>query len=214
MKIAVFGATGGTGVQLVDRSLGRGWDVVASARHDGALLEQERLRVVVGDPLDPDVAAAVIDGCDAVLTALGFHRSLRGPSSTTLYSDSARTFTAAMERTGVRRLLYITSAGVELDDPSELWPYKHLVKPLWLDGGYDDMRRAEDVVRASALDWTLVRPGRLTDGEATGRFAVSPRYRPEHANAVSRADLAEFMLDAVADGSWIHGTPTLGTPRA
>ena len=171
------------------------------------------LSVVTGDPLDVGVARRVIEGCDATISVLGFRRHLQGPATTTLYSDSARTFVRAMDASGCRRLIYTTSAGVELDDPSELWPYKHIVKPVWLNGGYEDMRNAESIIRASDLDWILVRPGRLTDGPATARYEVSPRFRPEHANAITRADLAAFMLDQVAGDEWVHGTPTLGTPR-
>lgn len=213
MRIAVFGATGKTGLDIVDQALGRGWDVVAAVRHAGPLTEHRGLTIVEGDVLDPVVAARAISGADAVLSALGFRRHLRGPSATTLYSDSARTFVDVMPQAGCRRLVFITSAGVEHDDPSELWPYRHIVKPLWLDGGYEDMRRAEDAIRASDLEWVLVRPGRLTDGPQTGAYEVSPRFRPEHANAISRADLAAFMLDQVTAETWVHGTPTLGTPR-
>ncbi|MFN8168054.1 MAG: SDR family oxidoreductase [Candidatus Nanopelagicales bacterium] len=211
MRIAVFGATGKTGLHLVDQALGRGWEVVAAVRHPGPLGAHGDLTLVEGDVLDPVVAARAIDGADAVLTALGFRRHLRGPSATTVYSDSARTLVDVMGRTGCRRLVYVTSAGVEHDDPAELWPYRHIVKPLWLDGGYDDMRAAEAIVRTSDLDWVLVRPGRLTDGPPTGTYDVSPRFRPEHANAISRADLAAFMLDQVTGDEWVHGTPTLGT---
>ncbi len=213
MRIAVFGATGDTGLQLVDQALERGWEVIASTRDEGALVAQGGLSVVIGDPLDAAVAGQVIGGCDAAISVLGFRRHVRGPATTTLYSDSARTFVAAMDAQGCRRLIYTTSAGVELDDPSELWPYKHIVKPLWLNGGYEDMRSAESIIMASDLDWVLVRPGRLTDRPATGRYEVSPRSRPEHANAISRADLAAFMLDQVTGDEWVHGTPTLGTPR-
>ncbi len=212
MRIAVFGATGGTGMLVVDRALGRNWEVVAVVRNEGALERQDRLRVIVGDPLAMEIAESAISDCDAVITAMGFRRQLRGPATTTLYSHSARVFVSAMDAVGCRKLIFITSAGVELDDPSELWPYRHIVKPLWLNGGYDDMRAAEAEIRLSDLDWVLVRPGRLTDGPATGRYQVSPRYRPPDANSISRADLAEFLLDQVAEDRWVHQTPTLGTP--
>ena len=213
MRVTIFGANGGTGLQLVDQALGRGWEVSAAVRHPDDLPSQPGLTVLVGDVLDPAVAEQAIAGSGAVLSALGFRRHLRGPSTTTLYSHSAATITSAMDACGVGRLVFITSAGVEHDDPSELWPYRHIVKPLWLDGGYEDMRRAEEVIRSSHLAWVLVRPGRLVDGPATGRYEVSPRFRPEHANAITRADLAAFMLDQVTSDEWLRGTPTLGTPR-
>lgn len=213
MRIAVFGATGGTGQALVDQALGRGWEVVAAVRDPAPLSPRDGLSLVVGHVLDPSVASQAIEGTDAVLSALGFRRHLRGPSGTTLYSDSARLFVDVIDRATCCRLIFVTSAGVEQDDRSELWPYRHIVKPLWLAGGYDDMRRAESIVRASDLEWVLVRPGRLTDGPQTNAYRVSPRFRPAHANAISRADLAAFMLDQVSGNDWLHSTPTLGTPR-
>lgn len=214
MRITVFGATGPTGLDLVDQALHRGWEVVAAVREPSPLTTTDGLTVVEGDVLTSDVIARAIPGAQAVISLLGFRRHLRGPATTDLYSRSAQALVDAMTGTGTTRLIYTTSAGVEHDDPSELWPYRHLVKPLWLEGTYDDMRRAEDTIRSSSLGWTIVRPGRLVDGPPTGRLEVSPRYRPEHANSLTRGDLAQYILDEVAQPKWVRETPTLGTPNA
>lgn len=142
-------------MKLVDQALGRGWQVVAVVRHEGGLTSHDGLRVIVGDPLDEAVAASAVEGCDAVLSALGFRRHLRGPASTTLYSDRARTFVAAMEAPDLRDL-----RGRGARRPWRTVAYKHIVKPLWLDGGYDDLRVAEAIIGESDTDWALVRPGR------------------------------------------------------
>lgn len=204
------GASGSTGRLIVRQALGRGWDVRAPVRHDPGFEADERLEVVRTDVLDPASATAIVRDADAVLSVLGFHRRIGGPAGTTVYSDAARSLVTAMGATGVRRLVFCTSAGVEDHDPHDRWVYDHVVRPLWLRPAYDDMRRAEAALRGSDLDWVAVRPGRLTDHHGGGTCLVSARFRPEHANSVPRADLATFMLDQATDDRWLRSTPTLG----
>ena len=212
-SVAVVGATGATGLLVVDQALARGWEVTALVRRAGALHERPGLSVVVGDPLDPPAAAAGVGAADAVVSVIGWRRRLRGPSTTTVYSRCARAVTAAVAERGSGRVVFCTSAGVEQHDPGEPWPYRHIVKPLWLAPGYEDMRRAEDVVRASGIAWVLVRPVRLSNGPPAGRTVVSERFRPPHAAFLSRADLAAFLLDQVVADRWLGGTRTIGGRR-
>lgn len=212
-RIAIVGASGATGLLVVDQALARGWEVTALVRRAGALDERTGLSVVVGDPLDPAEAAAGIGAADAVVSVIGWRRRLRGPSTTTVYSRCARALTSAVAERRTGRVVFCTSAGVEPHDPGEPWPYRHIVKPLWLAPGYDDMRRAEDVVRAAAVEWVLVRPVRLSNGPPTGRTVVSERFRPPHAAFLSRADLAAFLLDQVVADHWLGGTPTIAGRR-
>lgn len=156
--------------------------------------------MIVVNLLDPDVAARANAGCDAVLSCLGFRRHLLGPATTTLYSDSARTFVGARDHVGRRRLIFIPSVRPTCGRTST-------------SGSRCGSTAAEAIIGESGLAWVLVRPGRLTGGPASGRYEVSPRHRPEHANSVSRADLAAFMLAQVTGDAWVHGTPTPGPPQ-
>jgi putative NADH-flavin reductase len=160
------------------------------------------LRVVTADVMDPAAISNAVTGADAVLTAIGPRVS--GPS--TVSADSAASIIAAMRRTGVRRLL--TVSGSIVDDAGEGPVMSYLVKPLarrtFLKNVSADMRRGEEVVRASGLDWTIVRPPRLTDKPATGRYRTALDRNLPRGVTVSRADLAACMLALIEDADAVH----------
>ena len=208
MKIVVFGATGGTGRPLVEQALERGHEVSAVARDPAAFpVARDRLTVLRGNVLDRASVGRAVDGQDAVLSAVGTGFHLR---RTTLYSEGTMTVVRAMEERGVPRLVLVSTAGLNGKDPAfPLW-YRLLLKPLLLDRvKYGDMALMEEEVRASALDWTVVRPGGLTDGPPTGEYRVGSDRLPEGGAEISRADLAHFMLDQLDDRDCVGRTPTL-----
>jgi putative NADH-flavin reductase len=193
MRILIFGATGGTGRELVVQARDRGHDVTAFVRTPSKLTIQDaRLRVVPGDIRRPDAIHAAIPGHDAALSALG----TRSLGRTTLPSDAAREIVRAMEANGVRRILWESSLGVgeSRRQPGPL--YNWLLVPLLLRHAFADKERPEAILRASALDWTIVRPAALTNGPRTGAYRVGSdacagRLFPR----ISRADVAHFMLE-------------------
>ena len=205
-SILVVGATGGLGLQIVSQALAGGLQVTALVRNAAALPHSDHLKVVTGNIFDPQLVRTAMEGTDAVLSALGFKRKSKHP---TIYSNSLQVLLPAMTATGVRKIIYCTSAGVEDNDPNTLWVYRHVVRPLVLKKGYADMVKAEALLRQSSADWVVIRPGRLTDGERKGQFRVSPRFRPTHGVTISRADVAYFMLQQVDSVQWVRQTPTL-----
>ena len=133
MKLAVFGGTGPTGQEIVKQALERGHSVTALVRNPAGLSQKsDTLEVVTGDIFDQATVERVISGKDAVLSSLGAKVGLTGAGHTTLYSDSAKAFVTAMKKTGVRRLIYCTSGGVEDHDPNAAWFYEHIIKPMLL----------------------------------------------------------------------------------
>src|SRR5690348_10824845 len=160
------------------------------------------LRVITADVMDPGAITGAVAGADAVLTAIGPRAS--GPN--TVSADSAASIIAAMRRTGVRRLL--TVSGSIVDDAGEGPIMSHLVKPLarrtFLKNVCVDMRRGEEVVRASGLDWTIMRPPRLTDKPATGRYRTALDRNLPRGLTVSRADVAACMLALIEDTDAVH----------
>jgi putative NADH-flavin reductase len=200
MKLTIFGATGGTGSQLVQQALAAGHEVTAVVRDPSRLSAGDlRPEVVRADVMDPAAIEQVVAGRDAVVTAIG-SRTVRVP--TTVCADSARSIVSAMERAGVQRLVLVSAAGLSAD-AGDGPVTRYVVKPLLLQRilkhPFADMRRAEEEVRASGLRWTIVRPPRLTDGARTGRYRRAEELSIRGGRSISRADLADSVLRLVED---------------
>jgi uncharacterized protein YbjT (DUF2867 family) len=167
-----------------------------------------RLTVTVGDALDPGAVAEVVAGADAVLSALG----PRGPRSTrnaSLLAAAAASLVDGMDRAGPRRLISVSAAGAFIaGDPDTGWLIKAIL-PRVFAAPFADTRAMEAVIRASGLDWTLVRPSRLVDRPATGRYRVRADYPPPGGRKIARADVAQFMALALTEGGWRHAAPAL-----
>lgn len=204
MKLAVFGASGGTGKQVVRQALTRGHDVVAVVRRPDALaLTGERLSVYQGDVLDPGSIMRAIEGSKTVISALGAH-TRRTP--TTIYSEGISNIVAALPAAGASRLVAISAAPA--GPWNEVSAFERLiVYPLlgvFFGTNYDDMRRMETVLSHSGVDWTIFRPPMLTDREAKGNYRTSTTGALPHAYAITRGDLATAILDSITDASLVH----------
>jgi putative NADH-flavin reductase len=204
VRLTIFGASGGTGTQLVRQALERGHEVTAVVR-DPARLDvpaHDRLNVVTADVTDPAAIEQPVAGADAVVSALG----PRGTGPTTVCQDGARGITEAMAKTGVRRFLMVSAAGI-VTDPGDGPLTRHIAKPILqriLRHAFADLRRAEEEVRDGDLDWTIVRPPRLTDKEGTGRFRTATDRSIRGGVRISRADLATGILALIPDDSTIQ----------
>jgi putative NADH-flavin reductase len=196
MKITIFGATGGTGRQLVDQACAAGHDVTAVIRDPTTLATRSNLTVITSDITDPDTLAPAIAGREAVLTSIGPNG--RGP--TTVHKATTTTIIEAMHLTDVRRLICVSASGMHTAGDGPLT--RVLVKPILrrvLRHGFADMLGMEAVVRASSLDWTILRPPRLTNGRRTGGYRTEVDRNVRGRFQVSRADLADCMLHCLTD---------------
>jgi uncharacterized protein YbjT (DUF2867 family) len=208
MRILVIGATGGTGRQIVAQALERGHDVVALARNPAKLdVTHDRLRVVKGDVMDPASLDEAVRGCDAVVCALG-HKRWLGPSN--ILSQGTRNIVAAMEKNGVKRLVVESALGVG-DSIGRLGVYYTLFTiPLILPFYWFDKERQERVVRASNLDWIIVRPAQLTNGRKRGAYKHGPRVGNYlWSLSIARADVADFMLNQLGATPYLRQAPGL-----
>jgi putative NADH-flavin reductase len=201
MKIAVFGATGGIGQHIVSHALAVRHQVTVIVRTPAKITARHpALTIVQGNVLTQEEhnLALVLAGHDAVLFALGVG-SDRGP--TTLYSQGARTVMQAMKATGVPRFMGVSASGF-INHPSDGVLVKYAFKPLlqhMLKHPYDDLQRMEAEVQSSDLDWTLVRPARLTDGDHAGTYRMALGGLVVGGSAISRADVADFMVKNIVD---------------
>ncbi|MFE2639099.1 NAD(P)-dependent oxidoreductase [Streptomyces scopuliridis] len=199
MKIAVLGATGGVGRQIVRHALADGHKVSAAVRDPARLKPaHESLTVIRADALDAASLTGVVDGADAVLSGMGQagrHDPLKPASA------SARAATEAMAATGVRRIVVVSAAPLNRSGAGQPWLARRVLLPgMWLalKELYTDLELMETILRESGLDWTSVRPPRLTDAEGKGIYRHAVEAGPA-ANAIARADVARAMLDFITD---------------
>ncbi|WP_054812348.1 NAD(P)-dependent oxidoreductase [Nocardia arizonensis] len=203
MRITVFGATGTVGKLVVERALEQGHEVTAFTRHASSFAQpRERLRVVRGDVLDAAAVEGAIAGRDAVVVTLGDGRRGR------VRFAGTDTIVRAMRRTGVRRLICQSTLGVGESRANLNFVWKYVMFGILLRKAYEDHVRQEDCVRASELDWTIVRPSAFTDGPPTGAFR---RDIPGDATGlglkIARADVADFLLEQLTDPTYVRRAP-------
>lgn len=209
-RLAIFGATGGTGRHMVEQGLRQGHTLVALARNPARLaINHERLRIVQGDVLDPAAVGTVIDGCHGVFVCLaptsGDHH--------TFYSNATDNVTNAMDAAGVRRIVVVSAAPLAPDQRNDTAPYRLVIKPLLLRAlrkTYGAMAVMEQQLRDSNLEWTLLRPPRLTDKPARGRYRTTVGGTVRRGYSLSRADLAHAALQAFTDRSTVGTAVGLG----
>ena len=165
MKLLVIGATGGTGREIV-RQAAAGHEVTALARSEGREA-MPGARLIVGDARDVASLRRAVAGQDAVADSLG--SGMSGPfKEVTVFSESTKALIEAMTAEGVRRLVCITGIGAGDSRGHGGFLYDHVVQPVLLRGVYADKDRQEALIRASGLDWVIVRPAMLADGPAVG----------------------------------------------
>ena len=204
MKLAIFGATGGTGRIMIRKALERGHQLTAAARNPSALLGgHERLRVVQAAVMQPQTLEAVVEDQDAVITSVSVGNAVKeGRKPTILFSEGTRNVIAAMERQGVRRLVCLSSSAVE-PDPALGIIFGKIMRPLLFKEMYADMSRMEREVRSSGLDWIIVRPSTLTDDPASGRYILGIDRIPKGWR-IPREDVAEVTLDQLDDDRYLR----------
>jgi putative NADH-flavin reductase len=200
MRVAVIGASGRTGGTTVAHALAAGHDVVSVVRTAASAPTGTTVRIA--DARDVAALTAAITGCDAVVSCLGHVTGAADPS---VLHDGAVALLGAMSDAGVRRLVAISAAGayIEGDDPLSRYVAKPLVARLF-GAGFADTREMETVIRASSVQWTLLRPSRLIPGESTGPYrtgvdrAVWWHYNTRF-DTVGRA-----AVDALANPAWVN----------
>jgi putative NADH-flavin reductase len=206
MKVLIVGATGATGLELMEQALEAGHGVTAFARRPAAVqLKHPSLTVHQGNILDYSSVEAAVGGQDAVLSALGVRRL----GKNTMLSDGTRNVIQAMEKLGVKRLIVESSLGVG-DSRGQLGRfYDWFWLPLLMRNIFADKETQELLVRSSRLDWVIVRPAILTNGPRTGRYKAGSIPFTSFQRKISRADTAEFMLKQLTDDTYLRQTPGL-----
>jgi putative NADH-flavin reductase len=205
MKIIVFGASGRTGVQIIEQALASGHQVTAFVRTPSKVtLQDKNLTLFLGNVTDPAAVEKAVVGQDAVVSALGPTR----PPVPGMMETAAKNITAAMKKAGIRRLVSTTGAGVrDPEDRPKL--VDTLIKGLLTLLSREVLEDSEAnvrVIRATDLDWTIVRFPMLRDGSHTGKYRVGYIGR-DSGSQITRADGADFVVKEVSDGKYIRKAP-------
>lgn len=207
MKLLIVGATRGIGRQLLEQALAAGHAVTVLVRDPQRLaVQHQALTVVKGDILDADSVELAVAGQDAVCCSIG----VKVPwIRVTLFSDGTRNLLQAMNKTGIRRLICVTGIGAGDSRGHGGFLYDRIFYPLLLWPIYADKDRQESLIRASDADWTIVRPGFLTNGPLTGNYRVLTDMTGVTAGRISRADVAHFMLQELETKRYLRQAPLL-----
>jgi len=199
MKVIVFGASGGIGRLLVEGAIERGHAVTAFVRNRASLEARDGLRLLEGDLFDPQTVADAVDGQRAVFCALGA-RTLK---SEPVLSRALPLILNAMHFHMVDRIITVGAAGALYPSGKYQSRLSNLVfaaaRLTFLRHPMADQRAQERLLAASDRDYTIVRPPRLTDGPATSTYRVLPDALPSTSRRISRADVADFMLQQLTD---------------
>ena len=209
--LLIIGASRGIGLQAVKSALLAGYTVRALARsaHDIAI-DDPRLEKIRGDALDRAAILQALDGASAVIQVLGVPITpMTVLNGTKLFSGATRVLVEAMRIAGVRRLIAVTGLGTGDSRGTTGFLHARVLFPLILQRIYDDKSAQEEIIRSSGLDWTVVRPGILTDGPATGRYRVLTDAKSWRGGFISRRDVADFLIRQIPDDANIGRTPLL-----
>jgi putative NADH-flavin reductase len=204
MKLTIIAATGGIGRQVLGQAVAAGHDVTAVVRSPNGLSGE--VRVVTADLAAPDQAAleSAVEGADAVLSGLG----PRSNADAGIASQGTRAIVRAMKAAGVPRIVVVSAAPIgTVPSPGRPNPPKHdpgdgffmrnifahVPKTMFREQ-YAHLALMEEILRDSGLDWTAVRPPRLTDKALTGIYRTAYGQNPRRGLSISRADVAHLML--------------------
>jgi uncharacterized protein YbjT (DUF2867 family) len=206
MRIAIIGANGGTGLQVVERAAARGHDVIAVVRSPEKLsgLTTAPLTVARADVTDRASLVEALSGCDAVVFAVG---PASASAPTTLREEGIRNTIEAAREAGVprARVIAVSASGISTagDDPFTRFVLKPIVQRV-LREPFRDLRAAEDVLTASDAAWTIVRPPRLTDKPRAGHYRSRESKNVPGGLSISRGDLADAVVDLLENPASIH----------
>ena len=205
MNIAVFGATGKTGLEVVKQALEGGHQVTAFVRDSARLeIENGNLAVITGDVFDESTVTEAVKGQDAVVCALGAGSDLK---KTTVRANGTVNIIKGMKKNNVKRLLVVTAMGV-----GESWDTLSVINKFFfavlLKSSREDHEAQEAAVKESGLDWTIIRPSGLVDTPRTGVYDFGENI-PAKTSKIARADVADLILKELEQNANIGKSLTI-----
>jgi uncharacterized protein YbjT (DUF2867 family) len=208
MKLLVLGGTGGTGKHVIESALESGHEVTALVRDPAKVAtKHDKLTVIKGNAASAADLASALAGKDAVISALG-PRTKTDP----ICAEAAAALVEAAKPAGVRRIVWISASGVG-DSRAAMnatsFVFGRIIIPLFLTKQYTNHERAENTLRASDLDWTVVRPLQLVD-KSTGKPVTAQTGSGKVAGLkIARSDVARWLVEEAGARAHVRSTPML-----
>jgi putative NADH-flavin reductase len=207
MNVLVFGASGQTGRAVVREALARGHRVSAFARDPAKLLiTHPALRVIRGDVGDAAAVAQAVPGHDAVVSTLGVGSPLAHDDAVI---DGVKHILGAMQAAQMRRLIYQSFIGVR-ESRAAVGFILRFIAPLPLRHEIADHEIKEALIKASGIDWTIVRPPKLTNGPRSSGYRAGENVATwAPIPMLSRADVAHFIVSELETPKFVQKVPRL-----
>ena len=214
MIVFLLGATGGTGYEILKGLIQNNYTVKALVRNPFKLnlaeinqLQEGQVELIKGSVFEPDKLKEHFKGCDVVISALGTGKD---NSYTEVYSQGGRNILSAMRKTGMSRLITITTGAIDMSDPSNDNLFMdRILRPKFNKVYYDMTRWVTVLDDTKDIDWTCVRPTYLRNKAFTGKYRVNSKHCPKGGWKISRADLADFIIKQINSNEFIHQKPVI-----
>lgn len=203
MNIFLFGATGGTGKEILIKLLEQKHQVFVLARNPEALnIANDNLKIIKGSIYNPETYQNELSKFNLVISALGTGTS-RKP--TDIYSKGGQQVITAMQKANIKRLITLTAGAFDPTDPATRnFIVRYIVQPLFKNI-YSDMQKWETILENSKdIDWTIIRPSRLLNGKEKGKYRVQQNHCPKGGSKINRSDLADFVVKQISSDEYIH----------
>lgn len=211
MRILIIGASQGTGAEAAKNALERGHAVTAFARSPQKLMaKHERLTLLQGDFHQAESVAKAVPGHDAVIITASATKLKAFKDNPNYFSQGTRFTIDAMKEHSVKRLVVLSALGTGDSRKLMSWFLDKLMISWLLKVPYQDHERQERLVMNSGLDWVIARPGRLTNGPATKSYVTEVEVKPVP-KSISRADVADFLVRAATEDTWLNRAVQMGS---
>lgn len=213
MNIFLLGATGGTGFEILKQLVRENHHVNTLVRTpsklslEGLNIADDQITIIEGDLFDVDNLSHHLENSDVIISALGTGTQNK---YTEIYSEGGRSILHAMRKAGLKKLITITSAIIDMSDPStDSFFYHRIIRPTYNKIYYDQVRWETILEENQNIDWICVRPPYLTDKGFTGKYRVRERHCPKGGSKISRADLADFIVKQIDSDQFKHKKPVI-----
>jgi putative NADH-flavin reductase len=204
MKIAIFGASGKTGILTVYQALDKGHQVTAFARNASSVtITHKNIGIIQGNILDYEKVKQAVEGQDAIISALGINKL----GKNTILSDGTGNILRAMEECQVKRFICMSAAGILKNDAGFF--FGKIIIPLILRQVYEDKIRQMELIKQSHVEWIIIRPTGLTDAPKTGSYKITAGNPVS--SRIPRADVADFMLKLLTNKQYDGQLPAISS---